>query len=55
SYLCLFAAALVRPAADLAGEPRLLELAGGLWIAAFLLFLAEYGPMLLFDRKRRIS
>ncbi|MBP7002053.1 NnrS family protein [Amaricoccus sp.] len=52
SYLCLFGAALARPAADLAGDPRLLDLAGGLWIAAFLLFLAEYAPMLLLDRQR---
>jgi uncharacterized protein involved in response to NO len=51
SYLCLFGAALARPAADLAGEPRLLDLAGGLWIAAFLLFLAEYGPMLVLPRQ----
>jgi uncharacterized protein involved in response to NO len=34
----------------------LLDLAGGLWIVAFLLFLAEYAPMLLFDRRpRRVS
>jgi uncharacterized protein involved in response to NO len=50
---CLFAAALARPAADLLGVPVLLEVAGGLWIAAFGLFLAEYGPMLLRDRKPR--
>jgi uncharacterized protein involved in response to NO len=52
SYLCLFGAALARPAADLVGDARLLELAGGLWIAAFLLFLAEHAPMLLFERQR---
>jgi len=52
SYLCLFGAALARPAADLAGSALLLESAGGLWIAAFLLFLGEYGPMLLFERQR---
>jgi uncharacterized protein involved in response to NO len=53
SYACLFGAALARPAADLLGNPVLLDLAGGLWILAFLLFLAEYGPMLLFDRRQR--
>ena len=53
AYACLFGAALARPAADLLGAPVLLELAGGLWIAAFGLFLAEYGPMLLRDRKPR--
>ena len=56
SYACLFGAALARPAADLLGNPVLLDLAGGLWIVAFLLFLAEYAPMLLFDRRpRRVS
>lgn len=52
SYLSLFGAALARPAADIAGAPRLLEVAGGLWIAAFLLFLAEYGPMLVRERQK---
>ena len=53
AYACLFGAALARPAADLLGAPLLLEAAGCLWIAAFGLFLAEYGPMLLRDRKPR--
>ena len=53
AYACLFASALARPAADLLEAPVLLEAAGGLWIAAFGLFLAEYGPMLLRDRKPR--
>lgn len=53
AYLCLFGATLARPAADLLAAPQLLELAGGLWIAAFALFLAEYAPMLLRDRKPR--
>lgn len=53
SYLCLFAAAVARPAADVLGAFWLLDLAGGLWIAAFGLFLAEYGPMLLFARRTR--
>jgi uncharacterized protein involved in response to NO len=51
SSACLFAAALARPAADLLGAPALLELAGCFWIAAFGLFLAEHGPMLLRDRR----
>jgi uncharacterized protein involved in response to NO len=51
SYFCLFGAALSRPAADLLGAAWLLDLAGGLWIMAFALFLAEYGPMLLFARR----
>jgi uncharacterized protein involved in response to NO len=55
AYLCLFGAALARPAADLLGAPVLLDVAGGLWIAAFGLFLVEYGPMLLRDRKPRAS
>ncbi len=53
SYLCLFGAALARPAADLLAAPVFLDLAGGLWIAAFAIFLAEHGPMLLRDRKPR--
>ena len=55
AYACLFGAALARPAADLLGAPLLLEAAGGLWIAAFGLFLAEYGPMLLRDRRPRAA
>lgn len=51
AYACLFAAAVARPAADLFEARPLLDLAGGLWIAAFGVFLAEYGPMLLRDRK----
>lgn len=50
---CLFGAALARPAADAAAAPVLLDLAGGLWIAAFTLFVVEYAPMLLRDRKPR--
>lgn len=51
SYACLYAAALARPAADFLGVPALLDLAGCLWIAAFGLFLLEYGPMLLSERR----
>jgi uncharacterized protein involved in response to NO len=53
AYGCLFGAALARPAADLLAAPALLDLAGALWIAAFGLFLVEYAPMLLRDRKPR--
>lgn len=53
AYACLFAAALARPAADLLGAPRLLEAAAALFIAAFLLFLSEYGPMLVRPRAPR--
>lgn len=53
SYVCLFGAALARPAADVLAAPALLDLAGGLWIAAFVLFLAEHARMLLRDRKPR--
>lgn len=53
AYACLFGAALARPAADILAAPVLLDLAGGLWMAAFALFLLEYAPMLLRDRKPR--
>lgn len=52
SYLCLFAAALARPLADLAGSPRLMEAAGILWILAFGLFVAEHAPMLARQRRQ---
>lgn len=50
----LFAAALLRPAAGLWPEQAApLHTASGLcWMAAFGLFLAEYGPLLLFVRRR---
>jgi uncharacterized protein involved in response to NO len=51
SYLCLFAAALARPLADVTGGIGLMEAAGALWIAAFGLFIAEHVDMLL--RRRR--
>ncbi|MDT1063373.1 NnrS family protein [Paracoccus sp. CPCC 101403] len=50
AYLCLFAAALARPLADLSGGLWLMEAAGGLWILAFGLFVLEYGPMLMMRR-----
>lgn len=49
AYLLLLLAALIRPFAEMAGEQyhTLLSVAGGAWIAAFALYCAEYGPMLL--------
>ncbi len=52
SYLFLFAAALARPLADLAGSPRLMEAAGILWMGAFGLFVAEHGAMLILRRRQ---
>ncbi len=51
SYLCLFAAALARPLADLTPLPGLMEAAGALWILGFALFLAEHAGMLLRVRR----
>jgi uncharacterized protein involved in response to NO len=52
SYLCLFAAALARPLADLTGSAGLMEAAGILWIGAFGMFVAEHGGMLMFRRRQ---
>ena len=52
SYLCLFAAAIARPLADLTGGMGLMEAAGGLWIAAFGMFVAEHAPMLARQRRK---
>ncbi|MFD1881956.1 NnrS family protein [Paracoccus pacificus] len=52
SYLCLFAAALARPLADIGNSPRLIEASGALWILGFTLFVVEYGPMLLRTRRQ---
>lgn len=52
SYLCLFAAALARPLADMAGSAGLMEAAGILWILAFGLFVAEHAPMLARQRRQ---
>lgn len=51
SYLCLFAAALARPLADLLAAAWLIEVTGALWILAFGLFVLEYGPMLTQERR----
>lgn len=49
AYLLLLLAALVRPFAEMAGGQyhTLLAVAGGAWMAAFALYCAEYGPMLM--------
>ena len=52
SYLCLFAAALARPLADLTGSAGLMEAAGLLWILSFGLFVAEHGAMLVLQRRQ---
>ena len=52
SYLCLFAAALARPLADLTGSAGLMEGAGILWILAFGMFVAEHGGMLARQRRQ---
>ncbi len=52
AYLCLFAAALARPLADLTGLPGLMEASGALWITAFAIFVAEYGGMLTRVRRK---
>lgn len=54
-YAAIIAASLLRIAAGAFPQVygNLLELAGIAWIAAFGLFLIEYGPMLLGPRLRR--
>ena len=49
TYVCLFLAALARPAAEVFPEAyhALLVISGAAWILAFGLFVAEHGPMLL--------
>lgn len=49
TYVCLFLAALARPAAEVFPEAyhTLLVISGAAWILAFGLFVAEHGPMLL--------
>ena len=52
AYLCLFAAAVARPLADLTGAPGLMQASGALWILAFGLFVAEYAGMLIRVRRQ---
>lgn len=51
SYGAIWAAALLRPAAELGDYDRLIHLAGGLWMLAFGLYVLEYAPMLIRARK----
>ncbi|MBW8322220.1 MAG: NnrS family protein [Rhizobium sp.] len=55
SYVAILMAAMLRPAADFLPDhmTELLAAAGLFWIAAFALFVLEYGPMLA--RVRRIA
>lgn len=55
SYVCLIASALLRPFAEIILNyfHTILALSALLWIAAFALFLIEYAPMLLQDRRQR--
>jgi uncharacterized protein involved in response to NO len=57
SYGALFACALTRPLSAFIPEhlPAIYSLAAILWIAAFALFLAEYGPMLVARRRKPIG
>ncbi|MDF3608168.1 NnrS family protein [Paracoccus sp. DMF-8] len=55
SYLCLFAAALSRPLADLVQAPVLIEASGLFWMLGFGLFVVEYGPMLLRARRKPMA
>jgi uncharacterized protein involved in response to NO len=51
-YGAVLIAAVSRPLAEMVPQyyQELLDLSGGAWIIAFLLFLAEYGPMLVSRR-----
>jgi uncharacterized protein involved in response to NO len=53
AYGALFACAIVRPMSAILPEHlgAIYVVAGSLWIAAFTLFLAEYGPMLVARRR----
>ncbi|WP_199261474.1 NnrS family protein [Paracoccus binzhouensis] len=51
SYLAIFAAALLRPAAEFGAHEPLIHAAGSAWILAFGLFCVEHAPMLLRQRK----
>ena len=54
-YAAMILAALLRIGAGLAPDayPLMVDLAGAAWIAAFGIFLFEYGPMLLEPRRER--
>ncbi|MFD1327286.1 NnrS family protein [Mycoplana ramosa] len=54
SYLTLVLCALVRPVAGFVPDhaPAIYGVSGALWLAAFALFLIEYGPMLARTRRK---
>jgi uncharacterized protein involved in response to NO len=54
AYAAVLVAAMSRPLAEVLPDfyHPLLDLSGGAWIVAFLLFLGEYGPMLVTRRLR---
>ncbi|MDM8346060.1 NnrS family protein [Pseudochrobactrum sp. sp1633] len=55
SYICLVASALIRPFAEIILNyfHTILAVSALLWIAAFALFVIEYAPMLVQDRRLR--
>ena len=55
SYVCLIASALIRPFAEIILNyfHTILAVSALLWIAAFALYVIEYAPMLLQDRRQR--
>ena len=53
SYTAMLAAGAIRPLTAVLPEfyMRIIELSGALWVLAFVLFVSEYGPMLMAKRK----
>lgn len=55
SYLCLFAAALLRPLADALESGVLMQAAGGAFVLAFALYVLEYASLLLRARRKPLE
>lgn len=57
AYLCLVAAALIRPLAEIMPNffHTILAASALLWMGAFGLYVLEYGPMLVRERRQRIA
>ncbi|WP_273793054.1 NnrS family protein [Brucella anthropi] len=57
AYLCLVAAALIRPLAEVMPNffHTILAASALLWMGAFGLYVLEYGPMLLRERRQRMA
>ncbi|WP_414935450.1 NnrS family protein, partial [Enterococcus faecium] len=57
AYLCLVAAALIRPLAEIMPNffHTILAASALLWMGAFGLYVLEYGPMLLRERRQRMA